>query len=114
MIYQFGRRHRRRCPRSDNVLIGSNYPTGSASTATVTLAENEFASSVLLGYGSGTTGTLDLGDFKLTLGNSLYIGYGGTATVLRGSGYFSVSNLYVDSGNSFTLRNSRYGDVIIS
>ena len=50
-------------------------------------------------------GTLNLGNFKLTIGNSLYLGYGsgGTGTVLRGNGYFSVPNLYVDNGNAFTF-----------
>jgi hypothetical protein len=89
----------------DNVYIGSTYPSGAVSSATVTLIQDQSADNVYLGYGSGTAGTLDLGDFKLNIGNSLYIGNGSGAigTVNRGSGSFSAYNLSLGNGNTFTF-----------
>jgi hypothetical protein len=89
---------------SNNVYIGSTYPSGAASTATVTLTANESASNVYLGNGSGTSGTLDLGGNTLTIANNLVIGQsGGTGTLSEGGGSFTATNLYVENGNSLTF-----------
>jgi len=55
---------------SNNVYIGSSYPTGSATTATVTLTASESAANVYLGDNSSfvppfATGTLNLGNNSL-------------------------------------------------
>ena len=89
---------------SNNVYIGSTYPSGAASTATVTLTANEAASNVYLGNGSGTSGTLDLGGKTLTIGNNLVIGQsGGTGVLNEGGGSFTATNAYVENGNSLTF-----------
>src|SRR5271157_5229513 len=62
---------------SNNVYIGSTYPSGAASTATVALTANESAANVYLGNGSGTSGTLNLGGNTLTIGSDLVIGQSG-------------------------------------
>ncbi len=87
---------------ADNVFIGSTYPSGAAATATVTLTQNQSAAIVIVGYDSGTLGTLDLGDSELTLTGNLYIGFssGATGVVQRGSGAFTSIGLTVDHGNS--------------
>ncbi|MGD0519192.1 MAG: hypothetical protein ABSA26_16775, partial [Thermoguttaceae bacterium] len=87
---------------SDTVYIGCNYPEGSASTATVTLTQDQSANNVTLAYSNGSNGILNLGNSKLTISNYLYIGSstGATGSILRGSGSFSCSGLYVDHGNS--------------
>jgi hypothetical protein len=94
---------------SDNVYIGSTYPTGAAGTATVTLTEDESASYVYVGYGSPTSGMLDLDGNKLTITNGLTIGdYLGTGIVTEeAGGSFSAANLimYTD-GTSFTFGTS--------
>ncbi len=89
---------------SNNVYIGSTYPTGAASTATVTLTANESASNVYLGNGSSTSGTLDLGGNTLKITNSLVIGQNsGTGTLNEGGGSFTATNAYVENGNSLTF-----------
>ena len=89
---------------SNNVYIGSTYPSGAAATATVTLTANEAAFNLYLGNGSGTSGTLDLGGNKLTIGNDLIIGQnGGIGTLNEGGGSFTATNLYVESSNTFTF-----------
>jgi hypothetical protein len=78
---------------NDNALIGSNYPTGAVPSATVTLTQNSAADGVYLGYGSGTSGTLDLHGFNLAV-NNLYFGFtGGTGSIVRtGGGTLAVGN----------------------
>src|SRR5262245_64618899 len=56
----------------DNAYVGSGYPTGAATTATVMLSQNSSAGTVYLGNGSGTTGTLE--DRKSTRLNSSHLG----------------------------------------
>ena len=89
---------------SNNVYIGSTYPTGAASTATVTLGANESASNLYLGNGSGTSGTLDLAGNTLTIVNDLVIAQnGGTGVLNQGGGSFTAQNAFVESGNSLTF-----------
>ena len=58
-----------------------------------------------MGYGSGTSGTLDLGSSVLTVGGSIYLGYssGATAAITRTTGSFSTQDLYVLNGSSLTF-----------
>ena len=87
---------------SDTAYIGSIYPGGAAATATVMLTQNQQANTVVLGYGAGTSGTLDLGNFKLTA-NALYLGFnGGTGAVDRGTGSFDVGALRL-SGSTLLM-----------
>src|SRR5262245_28826422 len=51
---------------NDNVYIGTTYPSGAVSTTTVNLTHNQQARVVNLGYGTGSSGTLNLGNFNLT------------------------------------------------
>ena len=89
---------------SNNVYIGSTYPSGAAATATVTLTASESANNVYLGNGSGTSGTLNLGGNSLTITNDLIIGQnGGIGTLNEGGGSFTATNLYVENANSFTF-----------
>lgn len=87
----------------DNVFIG--WANGvSAPSAVVTMTQDEFANQVILGNGGTASGTLDLGNYKLTLTDLLYVGYspGSSATVLRGTGYFVTPTMEVDWGANFT------------
>jgi hypothetical protein len=90
---------------NDDVYIGSTYPIGSAAAATVILVQNQSAGNVYLGFDSGTAGTLNLGNYKLDIGDSFYIGGGSASsgTVIRGSGSFAASSLWVCDGNTFTF-----------
>jgi hypothetical protein len=87
---------------NDNAYIGSTYPGGSAATATVSLTQDQQANAVLLGYGTGTSGTLELGNSKLTA-NAVYLGFnGGTGIVTRGTGSFDVGALRL-SGSTLVM-----------
>jgi len=90
---------------SNNVYIGSTYPTGAAATSTVIMTQNQSASNIYLGNGSGTIGTLNLGSNTLTIGSTLTIGQsGGTGSIVEGAGgSFTAGNLYIEHGNSFTF-----------
>ena len=90
---------------ANNVYIGSTYPSGAAATATVTLTQAQSASNVYLGDGTGTSGTLDLGNNALTITNTLYIGMNsGAGSLLEGSsGSFSAQSLILDNGSSLTF-----------
>ena len=90
---------------ADTVFIGSSFPAGAAGTATVSLVQDQSVSNVYLGYGSGTSGTLDLGSSVLTVGGSIYLGYssGATAAITRTTGSFSTQDLYVLNGSSLTF-----------
>jgi fibronectin-binding autotransporter adhesin len=107
---------------NDNVVIGGNYVTGSATVATVTLTANESVNNLGLGlgYSSGAgivngQGTLDLNGFTLAA-NSISIGAysGDIGTIARsGGGSFSTNQLTVGggtttlgSGNTFTFGTS--------
>jgi hypothetical protein len=92
---------------SDRVFIGSTSPAGSATTATVTLTQNQSANVVYLGYGNGTAGTLNLGTSQLTVG-TLFLGYpglNGVGTIQRGAGgRFTADSAFVfGSGSSLTF-----------
>jgi hypothetical protein len=93
--------------QSNNVYIGSTYPTGDASTATVTVSTiDELVNNLYLGYGSGTNGTLDLTNgHQVNAFNTLSIGKnGGTGTINESSGgFFQAKNLEIHSGNTLTL-----------
>ena len=52
---------------SNNVYIGSNYPSGSASTVTVTVSLSESAGNLYVGDSGGDVGTLDLTGGVLTV-----------------------------------------------
>ncbi len=76
---------------SNNVYIGSTYPSGAAKTATVTLTQAQSADNVNLGNGSGTDGTLDLAGNTLTITGSLVIGQnGGNGTLNEAGGSFTA------------------------
>jgi hypothetical protein len=92
---------------SSNVYIGSMYPTGAATMATVTISgSDELANNVYLGDGAGTSGTLDIsGGFKLLISNpsgSLTLGEnGGTGSVVESTGgFFNVPTVNVENGSS--------------
>jgi mucin-19 len=90
---------------SDNVYIGSTYPTGAAGSATVTLTASESANNVNVGYGSPTNGTLNIGATNtLTITNGLNIGqFGGAGTLDEDGGSFTAANLLIYNSNSLTL-----------
>jgi hypothetical protein len=86
---------------STNVYIGSTYPTGAAGTATVTLTADESADNVYVGYGSPTTGTLNLGGNTLTITGGLTIGeYGGTGSLVDAGGSFTTPSLSMFIGGT--------------
>ncbi len=90
---------------SDTVYIGSNTPSGAAATATVTLTQNQSASNLYLGYASGDSGTLNLGNFNLAVGSSVYIGnsVSSTGSITRGSGSLTAQSVYLNYQNAFTF-----------
>ncbi len=92
---------------TNNVYIGATYPPGSASTATVTLTANESANVVLLavGLGEANVGTLNLGNYSLTISDNIYIGQAGIGTLEEGSGgSFTAPSAYVEhAGNSLNF-----------
>ncbi len=90
---------------SSNVYIGSTYPTGGDATATVTLTQAQFADNVYMGDGSGSSGTLNLGNSLLTITNTLYFGKNaGGGTIVEGTnGSFTAQTVHVDSQNSLTF-----------
>jgi len=95
---------------SNNVYIGSSYPTGSATTATVTLTASESAANVYLGDNSSfvppfATGTLNLGNNSLAIAGALYFGSGGGTAILQegAGGSFTAQSAYVDSGNTLNF-----------
>ena len=91
----------------DLAFIGSTFPLGSASTATVTLTQNESADTVFLGYSnSGGLGTLNLGSNTLTIGGGgLNLGVsGGSGQLLEGpGGSFSASSVSIYNGNTLSF-----------
>jgi PEP-CTERM motif len=94
----------------NNVYIGSTYPAGAAATATVTLTAVASANSVYLGSsGSGTSGTLNLGNNYLEISSGLFIGsngvyFGGTGVLQEGpSGWFTALSAYIYSGNALSF-----------
>jgi hypothetical protein len=98
----------------DNAYIGSTYPNGAAASATVMLTQNQQANTVVLGYGAGTSGTLNLGNFSLTATNFLLGFNGGTGAVTRGTGFLNVGTLQL-SGSTLALSASdRTGVLILS
>ena len=90
---------------SNNVYIGSTYPSGSALIATVTLTQNQSANNVYVGSGNNTSGTLDLGTNTLTISSTLTIGQnGGLGSIVEGvGGSFTAPNLNIESTNAFTF-----------
>ena len=88
---------------SNNVYIGSTYPGGAAATATVTLTANEVAKNLNLGFGNGTSGTLNLGSKALTVSGEVLLGIGGTGSITEGAGgSFTAASLY-SSASSITF-----------
>ena len=86
---------------SNNVYIGSTYPSGAAGTATVTLTAAESASNVYVGYGSPADGTLNLGGNKLTITGGLTIGeYGGAGSLIDAGGSFTTAGLSMFTGGT--------------
>ena len=76
---------------SNNVYIGSTYPSAAAKTATVTLTQAQSANNVYLGYGNGSNGTLDLAGNSLTITGNLVIGQSsGTGTLSEAGGSFTA------------------------
>lgn len=98
---------------SDTAYIGSTLHNGAAASATVILTQNQQALEVYLGYGTGSSGTLNLGNFNLTATN-LYLGFnGGTGAISRGTGSFNVRGLRL-SGSSLVMNVSdRTEDLIL-
>jgi hypothetical protein len=68
---------------SNNAFIGSTTPAGCAAMATVTLVQNQSAANLTLGDGNNTSGTVDLGSNKLTIGDTLTIGLNGASDLSR-------------------------------
>ncbi len=93
---------------SDDVFIGSTIPAGAALTANVTLTQDQFASTLILGNGSGSSGTLNLGNYNLIVGGYISIGEtpGATGSIVRGSGALTTPSLYVAYANNFTFGTS--------
>jgi fibronectin-binding autotransporter adhesin len=91
---------------SNNVYIGSIFPSGSASVATVTLTASESAGFVTVGDGSGTSGTLNLGGNALTA-SYLSLGFNqGTGSLVEGTGgSFTATSATVGNGSSLTFGN---------
>jgi hypothetical protein len=88
---------------SDNAFIGSNnYPTGAATTATLTLSQNVIINNVYLGNFSSGTGTLNLSNFTLNA-NAINIGYTSPGALTRGTGTFSTNFLGVNYGGSLAF-----------
>ncbi len=86
----------------DDAYIGSNTPTGSAGTATVTLTADTTADQVYVGRGTGNSGTLDLNGNILFADDLLLGTSNATGTLLRNGGHIEVTDrLTVDDGNSF-------------
>ena len=97
---------------SNNVYIGSTYPVGAASTATVTISTvDEQAGNLYLGFGSGSEGILNLFGHKVIVNNTLSIGQGASAGASGGvgsivelsGGSFQTKNLEIHSLNSLTF-----------
>src|SRR5262249_17510316 len=78
---------------ADNVYIGGDYPGGAAAMGTVKLTQNQSASNVSLGNDNGSSGTIDLGNFNLIVGDNITIGasLSSTGSILRGNGSFTAN-----------------------
>jgi fibronectin-binding autotransporter adhesin len=84
---------------SDTAYIGSNYPSGSAGTATVDLTSAISVSTVYVGYDSGSSGTLNLNAGSSLATTSLNIGLqGATGAINRLGGLLSTQNFDMRSG----------------
>jgi fibronectin-binding autotransporter adhesin len=89
---------------TNNVYIGSTYPSGAASVPTVTLTASESAANLYLGNGNSTSATLDLGANTLTISGAFVIGQnGGIGTVNESGGSFTASNMYLESASTFAF-----------
>ena len=77
---------------ADTAFVGSTYPSGSASSATVMLAQNQAVNDLYLGNQSGTAGVLNLNGYQLTTG-TLRLGWGGSSGAITrtGGGTLSVA-----------------------
>jgi hypothetical protein len=88
---------------TDNALIGTTSPVGSAPVATVTLTGDEEINNLFLGANVGTVGTLDLDGNTLTA-NLISIGSGGgTGVIVQNGGNIDTNLLQVMAGNSFVF-----------
>ncbi len=90
---------------TDDVYVGSDSRiAGSAISATINLTQNQSAQNVFLGYGNGTSGTLQLGNFNLTV-NYLLVGADGNGVgiVNRGTGGLVVGNTLFVNNTNFTF-----------
>lgn len=89
----------------DNIYIGGIYPSGVAASVAVTLTQSQFASNLFLGYDSGDSGTLNLGNYNLAVSGYVFLGpsAGATGGIQRGSGSFTAADLYVENTNHFTF-----------
>ncbi len=89
---------------ANNVYIGSTFPSGAASIATVTLTANESAANLFLGSGNNTHGTLNLAGHTLTIVDTFTIGQnGGIGTLNEGGGSFTAGTLNLESASTFTF-----------
>jgi hypothetical protein len=79
---------------SDTVYIGSTYPSGALGHATVTLIQDQSAGNVTLGYGTGTSGTLNMGGHALNA-NYFYFGYYEGSFTLLNRGPLTAYSLYL-------------------
>jgi hypothetical protein len=80
---------------TDRAFIACYHPAGAAGTATVTLSQNTSANDIFIASGPGTSGTLDLGGFRLNA-DQIYFGTaaGDQASITRtNGGTLSVSGL---------------------
>jgi hypothetical protein len=90
----------------DTVYLGSTYPSGAASTVTVTMSTNEAANELYLGNNNGPgVGTLNIGSNMLTIAGGLYIAYNaGSGQLVEGAGgSFSAYGAIVLNANSLTF-----------
>ena len=94
----------------DSAIIGDSPAGPYATAASVTLNVDPTVGTVYLGYGSGSSGTLNLAGHHLTVTGGLHIGpnytaytSGGIGTIIEDGGSFSASTLMLDSANSLAL-----------
>ncbi len=91
---------------NDYAYIGSiNAEMGAAGSAIVTLSGSQSVDNVVLGYGLGTSGTLNLAGYPLTVGSTIFLGQSGVGigVIEHNGGYFNTQYLDIFNGNSLVM-----------
>lgn len=88
---------------TSDLFVGSDYPPSSASTATVSLTQNEAVNALFLGSNSGNSGTVIIGSNHLTIAAALNIGAGIGALSEAAGGSFTTSTIAVRGSHPFTF-----------